>query len=112
MRDEITHNHLMFVLFVGSVDKQPLSPAQKKKFKSNHGLAEARAVRVEEQLQSFLPSLPRKIMVMASGPTIEGRTRGEKELDRFVAIYPVWKQDTTTVQEATETGFACGAKQQ
>jgi hypothetical protein len=106
MRDEVTHNHLMSVVFVGSVDKQPLSPEQRKKFKSNRGLAEARAVWVEERLRSFLPALPSNVVVLTSGPSVEAKTKSEKELDRFVAIYPVWQQEATnTVEESAEIGF-------
>jgi hypothetical protein len=113
MRSEMSHNRLMSVVFVGSVDKEPLSPAERKKFKTNLGLAEARAKWVEERLRLFLPALPAKVVALASGPRVEARTREEKELDRFVAIYFVWEHETSKmVEELTEPGFTCDAQRQ
>jgi len=106
---EMSRNRLMSLIFVGSVDKQPLRREQAIKFKSNRGLAKARAVWVKEKLRTLLPTFPSKLVVLAAGPTIEAKTQDAKQLDRFVAVYPVWEDETIKTAEV-EREFNCGTK--
>ncbi|MGB2664549.1 MAG: hypothetical protein WAK48_11125 [Candidatus Acidiferrum sp.] len=92
LNGDLPQRRLLSVFVLGSVDKQPLSPAAKKKFGSNRGLADARASWVEGQLRDLLRAPPDRFLVLSSGPTIEARTVKDRQQDRFVEIYPVWEQ--------------------
>jgi hypothetical protein len=85
----MSHGQLLALVLVGSVDNQPLRGDLKVKFKSNRGLAEARALWVEGRLHSLLPALPPKTVILASGPSIEATTPEAKQQDRHVAVYAI-----------------------
>jgi hypothetical protein len=84
---------LRALLLVGSVDKQQLGGRLRTKFRSNEGLAEARAEWVEDRLRHLVSTLPPDVLILWSGPTIEAQSLAEKEHDRHVDIYAVWQEE-------------------
>jgi hypothetical protein len=99
LKEEMSQRHLVSLLVLGSVDKQPLRESVKRKFVSNRGLAEARASWVEGKLQDLLQVHWPNVVIVSSGPTIEAKNAEERERDRFVEVYPVWEAMTSQPRE-------------
>jgi hypothetical protein len=75
---------------LGSVDKTPLRASLIKKYGSNRGLAEARAIWVETRMEGLLRVHPPSTVIFSSGPTIEAKNGKDRERDRFVEVHEVW----------------------
>jgi hypothetical protein len=99
LNEERSGRQLMSLFVLGSADNQRLRKSLKSKFVSNRGLAQARALWVDDRMQGLLQFRSPSVVIISSGPTIEAKSAEERERDRFVEVYPVWQ--TTNSQPGT-----------